>query len=184
MGRYGDAAVGRDRRRRTMSLRAAGHRHSGGRPGHLRAGEPAHHGPKPRSSTPRMLRRYFDPVTGEKTAVPSVHPDAAGLWKCPPPAGAEPRLGARSWKVQRLRRPRSKVGRRSGSTLTSSPSRMTNSPGTSTGAMATCGADFRQQALRPPFRLVRRTGGSAQFLRGASTGWRRPFLRVADFEVR
>ena len=48
-------------------------------------------------SQPIMVRRldpnaayaatYFDPVSGTKTALRAVQPDAAGLWQCPPPAG-------------------------------------------------------------------------------------------------
>ena len=30
---------------------------------------------------------YFDPVSGTKTALATIHPDDAGLWHCPPPAG-------------------------------------------------------------------------------------------------
>jgi hypothetical protein len=48
---------------------------------------------------------YFDLVSGAKTAVRTVQPDAASLWQCPPPAGID-----HDW-VLILESPRSKIGR-------------------------------------------------------------------------
>nr|MDQ2732048.1 alpha-L-rhamnosidase [Armatimonadota bacterium] len=34
-----------------------------------------------------MTASYFDPVTGARTPIGPIHPDTAGSWLCPPPAG-------------------------------------------------------------------------------------------------
>ncbi|MGI8603176.1 MAG: DUF4038 domain-containing protein [Verrucomicrobiales bacterium] len=85
-GRYGDPPWGRIDQRSDEAFAP----HCAGIPGSVRVVYVP-------ESEPIVLRElgakgayaatYFDPVTGAKTALPTMQADAAGSWTCPPPAG-------------------------------------------------------------------------------------------------